>query len=75
MLTENQRQMYADCETAARSEHRGIWKDSKPLPPWEFKETQQPPNLPKESPTVQTAPAVQTRKNPGLTRERTSKVV
>ena len=26
MLLENQRQMYAECETAARAEHRGLWR-------------------------------------------------
>jgi endonuclease YncB( thermonuclease family) len=29
--------LYADSEHAARSEHRGIWQDSSPVPPWEWR--------------------------------------
>lgn len=38
MLTENQREVYAASELAARTEHRGIWKDQNPVSPWEFRE-------------------------------------
>jgi endonuclease YncB( thermonuclease family) len=30
--------LYADSEHAARSEHRGIWQDSSPVPPWEWRQ-------------------------------------
>jgi endonuclease YncB( thermonuclease family) len=30
--------LYADSEQAARSEHRGIWQDSSPVPPWEWRQ-------------------------------------
>jgi endonuclease YncB( thermonuclease family) len=32
------RRIYADSEQAARSEHRGIWQDSSPVPPWEWRQ-------------------------------------
>jgi endonuclease YncB( thermonuclease family) len=31
--------LYADSEQAARSEHRGIWQDSSPVPPWEWRQS------------------------------------
>jgi endonuclease YncB( thermonuclease family) len=30
--------LYADSDQAARSEHRGIWQDSAPVPPWEWRQ-------------------------------------
>lgn len=33
-----ERRVYADSETAARNEHRGIWKDPSPIPPWEWRQ-------------------------------------
>lgn len=30
--------LYADSEQAARSEHRGIWQESSPVPPWEWRQ-------------------------------------
>ncbi|MCM3874215.1 MAG: thermonuclease family protein, partial [Pyrinomonadaceae bacterium] len=68
ILTEDQRQMYLACESAARSEHRGIWQDANPLPPWEFKEGMRLPAPSKSSPVVNTKAAAQTRRS-GLTSE------
>ncbi len=31
------RQLYADAETEARSARRGLWVDSNPIPPWDFR--------------------------------------
>jgi uncharacterized repeat protein (TIGR01451 family) len=36
-LSELERQRYADSEQAARNEHRGIWQESKPVAPWDFR--------------------------------------
>lgn len=36
-LTEDERKIYAASEAAARKEHRGLWQDSSPTPPWEFR--------------------------------------
>ena len=69
ILSEDQRQIYAACETAARSERRGIWQDANPLPPWEFKEGLRLPEPSKSSPTVNTPPASQGIKKAGLTSE------
>jgi len=69
MLSEDQRQMYANCETAARTERRGIWQDPKPLPPWEFKEARRLPEPPKVNPDVPAPPVAQTKKKSALTSE------
>ncbi|MBA2524382.1 MAG: hypothetical protein H0V18_01170 [Pyrinomonadaceae bacterium] len=61
--------MYAACETAARTEHRGIWQDQNPIPPWKFKEARRLGELSKFSPSVQAPPVAQTKKNSGLTSE------
>jgi endonuclease YncB( thermonuclease family) len=37
-LSEQERRLYMDSEQAARSEHRGIWQDSSPIPPWEWRQ-------------------------------------
>lgn len=37
-LTEAERKVYADSEEAARNEHRGIWRDASPTPPWEYEQ-------------------------------------
>ena len=36
-LTESDRQIYPSCEKAARAEKRGLWRDSEPISPWEFR--------------------------------------
>jgi endonuclease YncB( thermonuclease family) len=40
-LNETDRELYAQCEQAARTEKRGLWKDESPLAPWEFRRVQQ----------------------------------
>ena len=37
-LSETERQVYTDSEQAARNEQRGIWQESKPLAPWDFRQ-------------------------------------
>lgn len=39
-LTEFDRDLYAKCEQAARSEKRGLWGDQSPVAPWEFRKAQ-----------------------------------
>jgi endonuclease YncB( thermonuclease family) len=40
-LNESDRDLYAKCEQAARSEKRGLWQDASPLAPWEYRHLQQ----------------------------------
>lgn len=39
-LAESDQQLYQECEKAARGEHRGLWQDPSPTPPWDFKKAQ-----------------------------------
>jgi endonuclease YncB( thermonuclease family) len=39
-LTESDRQLYAQCEQAARAERRGLWQDESPVTPWEYRRIQ-----------------------------------
>jgi hypothetical protein len=39
-LSESTRQIYVECERAARTEHRGLWQDAEPVAPWNFKQQQ-----------------------------------
>ncbi len=39
-LSDTDRQIYLQCEQAARAEHRGLWQDSTAIAPWEFKQRQ-----------------------------------
>src|SRR5262249_37876092 len=39
-LTESDRNLYAQCESAARAEKRGLWQDQSPLAPWEYRRLQ-----------------------------------
>jgi endonuclease YncB( thermonuclease family) len=41
-LSEADRRLYAASEQAARNEHRGIWQDSSPIPPWEWRQAKAP---------------------------------
>ena len=34
-----ERKVYADAENEARAARRGLWADSEPVPPWEFRHT------------------------------------
>jgi len=36
-LNDEARELYAECEQAARAEKRGLWKQDSPLAPWEFR--------------------------------------
>ena len=40
-LTESDRELYAQCEQAARLEKRGLWHDESPVAPWEHRRIQQ----------------------------------
>jgi endonuclease YncB( thermonuclease family) len=37
-LSGEEQRLYADSEQAARNEHRGIWQDPSPTPPWEWRQ-------------------------------------
>jgi len=39
-LSEKDRDLYAQCEQAARNEKRGLWQDPSPVAPWEFRRIQ-----------------------------------
>lgn len=41
-LSEADRRLYAASEQAARNEHRGIWQDPSPIPPWEWRQAKAP---------------------------------
>jgi micrococcal nuclease len=40
-LNEADRNLYAQCEQAARNEKRGLWQDESAVAPWEFRKAQQ----------------------------------
>ena len=40
-LTTSDRDLYTQCEQAARAEKRGLWHDESPLAPWEYRRIQQ----------------------------------
>lgn len=68
-LTENEREVYAASEVAARNEQRGLWQDKNALPPWEFKEAQRRGQLQKPSPSQRTSPVGKRGSSSGLTSE------
>jgi endonuclease YncB( thermonuclease family) len=39
-LSQSDRDLYAQCETAARTERRGLWQDQSPVSPWEYRRLQ-----------------------------------
>ena len=51
--------VYADSEQAARSEHRGIWHDPSPIPPWEWRRANE-----EKSEATMVAGSPETRKSP-----------
>jgi len=40
-LAETERQLYAECEKAARNEKRGLWQENDPQPPWVFRKIEE----------------------------------
>src|SRR4030095_14428028 len=40
-LSEGDRDLYAQCEQAARTERRGLWHDESPVAPWEYRRIEQ----------------------------------
>jgi uncharacterized repeat protein (TIGR01451 family) len=65
-LSETERQIYADSEQAARNERRGIWQESKPLAPWEFRQN---PTLAQVTQTPDKAESSTTRPARSLTND------
>jgi endonuclease YncB( thermonuclease family) len=39
-LSQPDQKLYSECELAARTEKRGLWRDQSPLSPWEFRRIQ-----------------------------------
>lgn len=39
-LSPADRDLYAQCQQAARSEHRGLWQDQSPVSPWDFRKAE-----------------------------------
>ena len=52
------RRLYADAETEARSARRGLWVDSNPIPPWDFRHGKR---VAVEEGSDQTAPPMSSR--------------
>lgn len=44
-LSEDERQIYAQSEVAARNEKRGLWQDEMPVAPWEFRKRKGSPGV------------------------------
>jgi endonuclease YncB( thermonuclease family) len=59
-LGEADRRLYDASEQAARSEHRGIWQDPSPTPPWEWRQAKapKPPTRLAVASTIRRAPAI-----------------
>ena len=55
-LIDLDRQIYSDCELAARNEQRGLWRDPAPVAPWDFKNQQQAAKLATEKSTQKPKP-------------------
>ena len=56
-LSAADRKSYAEAETAARAAKRGLWKDTNPQPPWDFRHPGKPTSdAPATSPAAATGP-------------------
>jgi endonuclease YncB( thermonuclease family) len=66
-LSEGDRALYVQCEQAARNEKRGLWQDSAPVAPWEFRRAQQEKlNSGNSAPSFQQYQARKSRPNRSL---------
>lgn len=61
-LTDTERQVYVASETAARDEHRGIWQDTAPIPPWAYRDGQVPVRTSRDD--TKSSPATSSIKHP-----------
>jgi endonuclease YncB( thermonuclease family) len=70
-LSQADRDLYAQCEQAARNEKRGLWQDSSAVAPWQFRKNQEASfaklNSQPESPLA--APRQSLRRNSGQTKQ------
>ena len=51
-LSAADRELYENCEQAARAEKRGLWSDTNPVAPWEFRKEKQQDELQNETETA-----------------------
>jgi micrococcal nuclease len=66
-LNEDDRNLYAQCEQAARNEKRGLWQDQSAVAPWEFRKAQQAKLLSANAPpSFQKYQARKSKANQGL---------
>lgn len=62
-LSPLERRLYAESEQAARNEHRGIWQDTAPVSPWEFRQAQKLKQQAQASKSVMAQPAASSLSN------------
>jgi endonuclease YncB( thermonuclease family) len=75
-LSQPDRDLYSQCEAAARAEKRGLWQDPKPLAPWEYRRLQDQRLAQITNPTgSQTSPAQLRKRSAGLSNDDVMKVV
>lgn len=61
-LGEQVQRLYSDSEQAAKTEHRGIWQDASPVPPWEWRRAKEEnPNMGMTAAAAPTASAATKR--------------
>lgn len=63
-LSAADRDFYARCEEAARTEKRGLWNDQHPIAPWEFRRAREAELAKTEERRTQSFPASQSTKRP-----------
>lgn len=68
-MSEVDRRLYAESEQAARNEHRGIWQDPNPTPPWEWRRAKAAPQTAAPQKTAPVVSTPMTRKSPVVSRE------